>query len=145
MSRDENYSAEQYYIDLSDSLAAMRSAKGFVYAVIAVMAAFTVIFNAIFCIYDVDGVLLDEENPTAVVTNVRNRDFRAGDVLLIEDDGKYVCLEMAEKREDSGGVYVIKENGKIFISEENIAGKAEFILFPLKRFGSDTHILCSIS
>lgn len=141
MSREKKYSAEQYYIDLSDSLAALRSAKGFVYTIIAVMAVFTVLFNAVFCIYDVSSTLPGEEEQIAVLTNVQNRDFQTGDVLLIHSNGAFTCAEVSQTRKNSDGVYVKAGDGQRFVSDNDIAGKAEFILFPLRRFGSDTHIL----
>ncbi len=133
---------EQYYIDLADKLSALRALKGFVYFLIAAALAFTCVFNFFYGIFFVEGARLKGNENVAVVVNVNKRSFEEGETVLVRNGSGYCCAEFTASDDSENGIYVKSDNGNIFIRNEEIEGKAEFVLFPVSCFGDNTHDLC---
>lgn len=138
-----NMSTEQYYNEMSDSLAALRSAKGFIYALIAAAVVFTCVFNSFFGVFFIDGAMLKGEGNVAVVARITPQTVQSGETILIKDEQGYYCAEVTGFSDDSeGDVFIRTQEGQKLIPAENIEGKAECILFPVSCFGDDAHKLC---
>lgn len=131
---------EAFY-DIADDMAAWRSLLSFIFFVIAAALAFTLIFNIFYGIYPIENVSIDGSE-TAVVVNRTVKSFDKDDVVIIKTDGYFYCAEFSEKAEHQGGIYVRAENDNIFIPDEMVEGRAEFVLFPVKSFGEDARKLC---
>ncbi len=135
----KNKSAEQYYIDMSDGLAALRSAKGFVYTLIAAAVLFTVIFNAFFGVFRINDAVTGSGDDIAVLVKLSPDDLKKGDIVVLSDGDGYYCAELTET---AGGLFTGSDENKRELSYGDIRGKAFFIVFPVSELGNDARKLC---
>ncbi len=146
----KHHSIMQNYIDLSDRLAAFRSALGFVYVIIAAVLIFTCLFHAFFAVKQMEHIRL-KGSETEVVVSKRKNTPEKGDVILLKNGE--VCKVLAAGGEvfTQGGISIEIDEGLILvavpnddgsasnkmISEEDTDGKIYFIIAPLSCFGDD--------
>ncbi len=135
MKPKEKYaSSRQLYIRTSDTLSALRSAKGLIYVVLIAALIFTVVFNSMFGIYSIPGARLKDTDGVAVVAEKTRKGLRNGDVVIVDDGNGCYCAEL-KVTED--GYYTGSEDEPVRLKEENIIGRARFVLLPVNRFGDN--------
>ena len=137
-------SAEQYFNDMSDTLAAFRSVLGWIFFVIAVFLAFTCIFNLFYQILPLDGVYIKGYSSVDVLTEKNVGTLSAGDVVLVKKGSGYVCAEVKDvygngSKVPEGFVMVSSNYGKNreCVSYDSIRGKVSCIVYPSLCFGED--------
>ncbi len=130
------------FYDFADEMSAWRSFKSLVFLFITAALVFTVVFNTVYGIFPVSGVELNGEADVCVIVNRRAVNFNRGDTVTAKINNVCYCAEFLERSRTQDGIY-IKQNGKsMFISDNDVEGRAECILFPWSAFGEDAHILC---
>ncbi|MBQ8133247.1 MAG: hypothetical protein IJ192_02380 [Clostridia bacterium] len=146
----KHHSVMQNYIDLSDRLAAGRSALGFIYVFIAAILIFTCFFHAFFVVKQMENIRL-KGNETEVIVSRRRTAPGKGDIILLKNGE--VCKVLAASGEVfvQGGIGMEIDEGLILVavpnddgsasnkivSEEDTDGKIYFIIAPLSCFGDD--------
>ena len=138
--RHRHSTAIQYYNDVSDFLAAARSALGWIYFVIAAVLAFSCIFNGFFEAQRVRGVSLKGES-VSVIAQYRNAEVSPGDVALIHDEDGYYCAKIHKVCDDE--LVIIKRDGERTIPVQQLEGKVCFVLLPVMSFGAKAEKACA--
>jgi len=135
-------SSEQFYINTADSLAALKSAKGFIYTVIAAAVVLNCVFHLFFGIFPVKNIKLKGNDEVAVVAGITADSYEKGDVILCIKDGDYYCALVSQPAASAAnGVYISTPDGQRMVDPENICGKAEFVVLPFSCFGENTYQL----
>jgi len=137
--KEKYASSRQRYIEMTDFLSALRSAKGFIYFILLSAMIFTVIFNSLFGIFSIPGAELKGSDNVAVVAEKTARGLKDGDVVLVDGADGFCCAEI---RTAENGYYTGKEDDPVKLDENKIIGRVRFVLFPVSCFGDDPHKLC---
>lgn len=135
----KNASSRQRYIEITDSLSALRSAKGFIYFFLLTALVFTVIFNSLFGIFRIPGAELKGSSNVAVVAEKSRHGIISGDVVLVSDGSGCFCTEI---KVNENGYFTGTDDEPVKLDEKKIIGRVRFVLFPVSCFGDDPHKLC---
>ncbi len=131
---------DRRFLDIADELSAWRSFLGFVYFITAAALVFSVIFCFVYGIYPVENISING-NDVAVVVNKTGKSFKEGDAVLFKIENRFYCAEFSGKSERRDGIIVKSGDEEVFISDDEIEGRAEFVLFPVRSFGEDASAL----
>ena len=136
-------SSEQFYIDVSDRLAALRSAKGFIYFLISAAVLCNCMFHVFFGLFSVKDVSYKGNDEVVVVARISLDSYEKDEVILCSRDGEYYCARVSQPAPYAeNGVYISTPKGQRIVEHENICGRAEFIVLPFICFGDGVNGLC---
>ena len=132
-------SKTQYYIDISDRLAAARSAFGLVYVLIIAVLVFSCVFN---CFYKVIPVRdAGEQEEVSVVVRYRGFSVSKGDFVKLRGAGCAYVTGVCNDPGDDYGFTAVSEGPEgpkeRHYSFPDAEGEIRLILFPLERMGED--------
>ena len=136
-------SSEQFYIDVSDSLAALRSAKGFVYFLIGAAVLLNCVFHVFFGLFPVKSVSYKGNDEVVVVARISVGSYEKDETVLCFRDEEYFCARVSQPAPVAeNGVYISTPQGQRIVDYENICGRAEFVVLPFTCFGDSVQGLC---
>lgn len=133
--------AAQFYNDMSDHLAALRSANGWFTFVILVLLVGTVFFNVFFTVRSVDGVSIKGSPVSVVASSGGAESLSRGDVALIHDGGRYFCVRV--KKKEGSSIVALKGSESVSYSDNVIEGKVFFVVQPLIAFADRPERACA--
>ncbi len=150
-------SVTQKYIDISDTLAAGRSAIVFLYIIIGIALVVSCLMYIVFDIVPVKGSysMGDGETVSCIIC-VRGYELKKGDLVVLRGKrNAAVVVETAgvsdmdqykdmDYPEDSLLVNIDEVNGSKELSAvqpDELEGKICYVVSPMKRFGTDIHKL----
>ena len=134
-------SAVQFYNEMSDHLAALRSANGWFTFVIAFLLVGSIAFNMFFVLHSVDDVSIKGSTVSVVATCSGSKELGRGDVALVCDNDRYYCVRVKEK--NNGSITALKGSEEVYIADEKIEGKAIFVVQPLIAFADRPERACA--
>lgn len=153
--RQKHRSVTQNYIDLTDFLAALRSVKELVYAVIITALIVSCAMYVLYDIVPVKGVFSGDTEEVSVLIQVRGYDLQEDDVVVLKKGRN--CATVLSQREkqklpgqgtaENNDLIAVRVNsaGKSqdirLVSSSAVEGKIGFVVFPLNRFGEDVRKL----
>ncbi len=154
----KHHSFTQNYIDISDALAAGRSALVLLYVVIGIALAVSCMMYIVFDIVPVKNKYDSGENvPVECLIQVRGYELQEGDLVVLRKSRlsavvlqtRGFALESSEEEyqgltEDHLLVSINEVNGSkntAAVTPDEIEGKISYVVSPMKLFGADIHKL----
>lgn len=148
-------SVTQHYIDLTDRLAAVRSALELLYAIIGLALIVSCAMYIFYDIIPVKGAFSLNGEQVSVMVQVRGYEPQEGDIVVLRKSRLCATvLSEQERANDNRELYALQDgqllvnvnhiNGSKnveLVDTEEVEGTVRFVVFPLNRFGENINKL----